>query len=126
MDEAEAVLRKSVADRSRVLQPEHAATLRSLYLLSRLLRERGQLDEAQRLAYDYAHSVQCTRGSNHPDLIAALNNQGDVARDQRKLAEAEQYYHRAVVEAVRIHGPEHHTTIATEKARERVLRAMGR
>ncbi len=125
-DEAEAVLRKNVADRSRVLQPEHADTLRSLYLLSRLLRERGRLDEAQRIAYDYAHSVQCTRGSNHPDLIAALNNQGDVARDQGKLAEAEQYYHRAAVEAGRILGPQHHITVATEKTREQLLRAMGR
>jgi hypothetical protein len=125
-DEAEGLLRRNLADRSRVLKPEHAATLRSIYLLSRLLRERGKLDDAQRLAYDYAHSVQCTRGSNHPDLITALRNQGDVARDQDKLAEAEQYYHRAAVEAARIHGADHPSTRAAEKARSELLRAMGR
>ena len=36
-DEAEAVLRKNVDDRRRVLKPEHPDTLRSVYLLSRVL-----------------------------------------------------------------------------------------
>ena len=39
-DEAEALLRKNVDDRRRVLKPEHPDTLRSVYLLSRVLRER--------------------------------------------------------------------------------------
>ena len=51
LDEAEAVLRKNVDDRGRVLQPEHADTLRSIYLLSRLLRDRRRFDEAEHLAY---------------------------------------------------------------------------
>ena len=46
-DEAETVLRKNVDDRSRVLKPEHPDTLRSTYLLSRLLRERRQFADAE-------------------------------------------------------------------------------
>ncbi len=100
-DEAESVFRQNVADRSRVLKPEHSDTLRSVYLLSRLLRERRQFAAAEKLAYEYAHSVQCTMGSNHPDIVLALTNQGDVLKDQGKLADAEPYYRHAAAEARR-------------------------
>ena len=74
-DEAETVLRKNVDDRSRVLKPEHPDTLRSTYLLSRVLRDRHKFADAEHFAYLYAHSVQCSLGSNHPDNILALTNQ---------------------------------------------------
>ncbi|HZW31871.1 MAG TPA: serine/threonine-protein kinase, partial [Isosphaeraceae bacterium] len=102
LDEAEALLRQNVDDRRRVLQPEHEDTLRSIYLLSRLLRHRKAFAEAEVLAYSYAHSIRCARGSNHPDLVLALTNQGDVLRDQGKLAEAQRYYQHAAVEANRL------------------------
>ena len=72
-DEAETVLRKSVDDRSRVLKPEHPDTLRSTYILSRVLRDRRKFADAEQFAYLYAHSVQCSVGSNHPDNILAAH-----------------------------------------------------
>jgi eukaryotic-like serine/threonine-protein kinase len=114
LNEAENVLRRSVTDHSRVFKPEHPQTLRSIYLLSRLLRERRQFVEAKELAYRYAHDIQCARGSNHPDRIVALTNQGDVALDQGQTAEAEGYYRQAVAEAGRIFGPEHQASRAIE------------
>jgi hypothetical protein len=123
-DESEAVLRKNVNDRSRVLTPEHADTLRSTYLLSRLLRERRQFADAEHFAYLYAHSVQCTRGTNHPDNILALTNQADVLRDQGKLAAAEPIYRQAAIEAERIRGAEHHSTLAAKNDHARVLSEM--
>jgi hypothetical protein len=74
LDEAEALLRQNVDDRRRVLRPEHEDTLRSIYLLSRLLRHRKAFAEAEVLAYSYAHSIQCAR-PNHPDLVLALTYQ---------------------------------------------------
>jgi hypothetical protein len=107
-------LQQSITDRGRVFKPDHADTLRSVYLLSRLLRERQRFDEASKLAYRYAHDIQCARGSNHPDMIAALTNQGDVARDQGRRDEAELYYRHAAAEAARILGPRHEVTLAAE------------
>jgi len=124
-DEGEAMLRTNVDDRSRVLKPEHPDTLRSTYLLSRLLRERRQFADAAHFAYLYAHSVQCSRGTNHPDIILALTNQGDVLRDQGKLADAEPFYRRAAVEARRILGAEHRYTLAATNVHARVLGEMG-
>jgi tetratricopeptide (TPR) repeat protein len=114
LEEAEAVLRRNVEDRSRVFKPDHPQTLRSVYLLSRLLREQRRFDEAKDLAYRYAHDIQCARGANHPDRIAALTNQGDVARDQGERDLAERYYRQAALEAGRILGPEHQATRAAE------------
>ncbi len=114
LDEAEAVLRQSIADRGRVFKPDHADTLRSVYLLSRLLRERQQYKEAGELAYRYAHDIQCAMGSNHPDMIAALTNRGDVARDQGHRGDAELYYRKAAAEAARIFGPGAERTRAAE------------
>ncbi len=119
--EAEAVLRQNMADRGRVFKPEHPLTLRSVYLLSRLLRELRQFDEADRLAYRYAHDIQCARGSNHPDLIAALINQGDVANDRGQLAAAENFYRKAANEAGRILGADHAATQAAEVNLKRFL-----
>jgi len=124
-DEGEKLLRTNVDDRSRVLKPEHPDTLRSTYLLSRLLRERRQFADATHFAYLYAHSVQCSRGTNHPDNILAFTNQGDVCRDQGKLAEAEPFYRRAAVEAQRILGAEHRSTLAAAKVHARVLSDLG-
>ena len=121
LDEAEAVLRRNLRDRDRVFLPNHAATLRSVYLLSRLLRERGKLDEARELAYRFAHDIQCASGSNHPDLILALTNQGDVARDQGNRADAERYYRHAAVEAARILGTNHATARQAEANLSRFL-----
>src|SRR5262249_9644789 len=100
-------------------------TLRSVYLLSRLLRERGRFDktrfvEAKDLAYRYAHDIQCAR-PNHPDRIVALTNQGDVARDQGSREEAERYYRQAAFEAARILGPEHADTRESERNLEHFL-----
>lgn len=114
LDEAEATLRRNVEDRTRVFKAEHPQTLRSIYLLSRLLRERKQFREAKDLAYRYAHDIQCARGTNHPDRIVALTNQGDVERDQGQPAAAEHYYRQAVAEAGRILGPDHPATHAAE------------
>jgi tetratricopeptide (TPR) repeat protein len=122
VDEAETVLRKNVDDRSRVLKPEHPDTLSSTYLLSRLLRERRKFIDADHFAYLFAHSVQCSLGTNHPDNIMAFTNRGDVFRDQGNLTQAEQYYRQAALEAERILGPAHRSTLAAVKQHQELLR----
>ena len=108
------MLRKNVDDRGRVSKPDHADTLRSIYLLSRLLRERRRLDEARDLAYPTPTTSSARGARTTPTRIVALTNQGDVARDQGQRAEAEHYYRHAAVEAGRILGPQHPATLAAE------------
>jgi hypothetical protein len=89
------------------------------------LRERRQFADAEHFAYLYAHSVQCSVGANNPDNILALTNQADVLRDQGKLAAAEPIYRHAAVEAERILGAEHRSTLAAVETHKRVLAEMG-
>ena len=124
-DEAEAVLRKNVDDRSRVFKPEHPDTLRSTYLLSRVLRELRQFPDAEHFAYLFAHSVECSRGANHPDNILALTNQADVLHDQGKLAAALPIYHHAAMKAEHILPPGHPSTLAATETYKRVQSEMG-
>jgi serine/threonine-protein kinase len=125
-DESEAMLRKNVEDRSRVLKPEHPDTLRSIYLLSRVLRDRRNFTDAEHFAYQYAHSVQCARGANHPDNILAITNQADVARDADKLAEAERLYRNAALLAERILGADHDVARAAAEKHARSVEEMSR
>ena len=117
-DEAEAVLRKNVADRSRVLQPgarRHAP----LHLISSAGSFANAASSTRPRKWPtHTPTASSARGAtNHPDIIAALTNQGDVARAQDKVAEAEQYYRHAAVEAARILGPQHRDTLAAEATR---------
>jgi eukaryotic-like serine/threonine-protein kinase len=123
-DLAEAVLRKNVDDRRRVLKPEHPDTLRSVYLLSRVLRDRKQFVDAGQFAYDYAHSIQCSLGSNHPDHVVALANQADVYRDQGDLVQAERHYGQAAREAQVLLGAGRETTRAVQEQHAKVMREL--
>jgi hypothetical protein len=120
-DAAEALLRKNVDDRRRVLKPEHPDTLRSVYLLSRVLRERKSYADAEKFAYAYAHSIQCSLGSNHPDYVVALSNQADVYRDKGNLLQAERLYREAAREAHVLLAEDHSTTRGIEENQARVV-----
>ncbi len=124
-DEAEAVLRKNVNDRGRVLKPEHSDTLRSVYLLSRVLRDLRRFPGAEKFAYDYAHSIQCSRGSSILDFIIALTNQADVFRDKGDLVQAERYYAQALAEARNILAADHPTRVSAEQNHARAVRELG-
>ena len=121
---AEAVLRKNVDDRRRVLKPEHPDTLRSVYLLSRVLRDLRQFADAEHFAYAYAHSIQCSLGSNHPDYVVALANQADVYRDKGDLLQAERHYGQAAREAQVLLGANHPTTRAAEEQHAKAMQAL--
>ena len=123
-DLAASVLRKNVNDRRRVLKPEHPETLRSVYLLSRVYRELKQFAEAEEFAYAYAHSIQCSMGSNHPDYVVALTNQADVYRDKGDLAQAERHYGQAAREAQVLLGPLDRITRAALEQHANALREL--
>ena len=56
----------------RVSGPQHPDTLRSINQLGLLLQEQGKLDEAEALALEYEHGVQCLWGTKHPDNVVAI------------------------------------------------------
>jgi eukaryotic-like serine/threonine-protein kinase len=123
-EEAEAMVRKNVEERSRVLKPEHPDTLRSVYLLSRVLRDLHRFGDAEKFAFSYAHSIQCSHGSNTPDFIIALSNQADVYRDEGNFVEAENLYRQAAVEARAIFPADHPKAAQALQNHARALREL--
>jgi tetratricopeptide (TPR) repeat protein len=122
--EAEGLLRQNVDDRSRVLKPEHPDTLKSVYVLSRVLRDLRRFADAEEYAYEYAHSIQCSRGSSILDYIIALTNQADVFRDKGDLAQAEGYYAQAMNEARNILRADHPSRVTAEANHARSIREL--
>jgi hypothetical protein len=106
--------------------PEHPDTLRSIYLLSRVLRERKSYADAEKFAYAYAHSIQCSLGSNHPEYVVALSNHADVYRDKGDLIQAERLYREAAREAHVLLGADHSITRGVEESHARVLSELRR
>ena len=90
-----------------MLGSQHPDTLRSINQLGLLLQEQGELGEAESLALEYEHGVQCLWGTKHPDNMVAITNRGQLRLNQGQLAEAEMLYQRAADEASRIFGADH-------------------
>ena len=90
------------------------------------MRERRSYFDAEQFAYAYAHSIQCSLGSNHPDYIVALTNQADVYRDKGDLVQAERHYGQAAREARVLLDALHPTRRIAEESHARVIRELGR
>ena len=100
--------------------------MRSTFMLSRFVRDRGGFAEAEKMAYLYQHDVQCALGSSHFENVVALINRGELNRDQGKLDDADKLLRHAAVEAARILGREHPTALAAQAYYDRFLRQTGR
>jgi tetratricopeptide (TPR) repeat protein len=70
--EAEALGRKILEDRSRVLGPEHRATLKTMVSLAISLRKEARYPEAERLLRDALAIQRRTLGSIDQDEAASL------------------------------------------------------
>ena len=75
--------------------------------------------------YDKSFKLPFVLPPEHPDNILAIANQGDVFSDQGKLTQAEPYYRQAAVEAKRILGAEHRSTLAAVNNHASVLSKLG-
>ena len=126
LDEAETLLRRNADDRRR-LQPNTVGLMRSTFMLSRFVRDRGGFAEAEKLASQYEHDVRgLALGPSHFENVVALINRGDLYRVQGKLDDAEKLLHHAAVEAARILGREHPTSLAAQDYYDRFLRQTNR
>ena len=118
------MLRKNVDDRRRVLKPEHPDTLRSVYLLSRVLRDLKQFADAEQFAYAYAHSIQCSLGSNHPITSWRWRIKPTSTVTRAISLQAERHYGQAAREAQVLLGADHPTTKAAEEQHAKVMRVL--
>src|SRR5262244_2246613 len=75
--------------------PKNIVSWKSFNFFGRKALEEGKLDQAEKLlrtALEKAESV----GRSHWRLATSLNNLGEVCRRQKRIAEAEKFFLRAI------------------------------
>ena len=75
--------RDTMAQKSRVLGPEHPATLTSASNLAGVLRSMGELAAAERISHRTHKVRRRTLGPEHPDTLASANNLANLLWQQQ-------------------------------------------
>jgi tetratricopeptide (TPR) repeat protein len=74
----------------------HPMVIVRLNNLANLLRDKGELGEAEKLFREVIESTAQSLGRDHPDFAVGLNNLGNVLRDLGQYAAAEPLYREAI------------------------------
>ena len=94
--EAEALLRRSLAAREKAAGPEDAGLGPILGNLGLLCRTEGRFQEAEQLYRRSLESRQKSLGPEHPSVAISLNNLAELYQLQGNYREAEALYKQAV------------------------------
>eukprot|EP00808_Paulinella_micropora_P011235 g76372.t1 len=78
-----------------------------------LIKELGDLKEAEEFFRGALEVSEKTLGTEHPDTLTSVNNLGALLNQQGKLAEAEPLYRRALQGREKTLGPEHSDTLSS-------------
>jgi tetratricopeptide (TPR) repeat protein/NAD-dependent SIR2 family protein deacetylase len=125
-EKADAICRRVIAARVRLLGEEHPDTLASRNNLANALVEQGKYTEAETEHRAVLEISQRVLGAEHPNTLMSRNNLAAVLQEQGKHAEAEAE-HRAMLEiSQRVLGPEHPDTLGSRNNLAAALRAQGK
>ena len=104
--EAEALFRRALAIREKVLGPEHPDTAQTLSYLGNFYLGEGRPDEAEPLYRKALEILTRVRGSEHPYTAENLNNLAGVLDERGQLQEAKALAWRSFKIRKKVLGPE--------------------
>ncbi len=107
VEDAEALFRRGLAARERILGPAHRDVAMALNNLGVLLRDRNQLVDAQPLLERAVAIWERTLGLEHPQVAAGLHNLGVIYAGLELNTRAEECYDRALRIAEKALPPDH-------------------
>ena len=102
-----------LADRVRVLGPDHPDTLTVRNNLAGAYKSAGRLAEAVELFERVLADRVRVLGPDHPDTLAARNNLAGAYKSAGRLAEAVELFERVLAERERVLGSDHPDTLTT-------------
>lgn len=111
-DEAESLLRKSVATRREVLGDTNKETAESLTNLAAVLKHQGKLDAAEQTYRESIEAFRRSVGERHYRVAVGLNNLALVLRERNALEEAVKIAHESLAIRRQVFG-DRHPAIAT-------------
>ena len=125
-DEAETLLRRSLALRRSAAPPDGYAVARATMNLAELYRDQGKREEAEPLYVEALAAARTALGSGHPELFEFLNQLAVLRRDQQAFAKAEPLLREALALAERGFGPDAPRVAQSHLDIAVLLRARGR
>ena len=124
-DEAEAIHRRVLAIRLRVLGPDHLTVSETQNNVATLLLARGESSEARELAASALATRRKILGDGHPSLATLWHNLGAALRDEGDLPAAETHFRRAIAIFERSVGRVHPNTAGSLLRLATVLEERG-
>ena len=119
---AEAMFRRSLALRERVLGKEHPDTVSTVHSLATLLKTKGDNAGAESLYRRALEARERTRGKDHPDTLNSVYDLAAHLRACGQRVEAEALYRRALETCERTRGKDHPDTLRAVRRLATVLR----
>ncbi len=102
---------RTLADRERVLGPDHPDTLRSRNNLAYAYQSAGRLAEGIRLFERTVADRERMMGRDHPDTISSRNNLAYAYDTAGRLGEAIPLFEQTIADSDRVLGPDHPHTL---------------
>lgn len=126
LDEAEGILRRTLATRERVSGKESTATLSVLNNLAMTIEHRGRFIEAEPMYREVVAGVDAALPADHWMRFAARNHLGNCLVDLGRVDEAEPMLRQAYEDLKRVLGEEHQRTRGGARSMERLCEKTGR
>jgi serine/threonine protein kinase len=112
-DEAEKLIRQTIAEATRALGPDDAVTLEATDRLGAILERLGRFGEQEKLERQVVETSNRRFGPEDPHTLRAMVSLADALSSQSRYAEAEGIYRQALAIDQRVLGPEHPQTLGT-------------
>ncbi|KAJ5884884.1 hypothetical protein N7495_009394 [Penicillium taxi] len=124
--EAEAMHRRALEAREKVLGREHPHTLTSVNNLGLVLDSQGKYEEAEAMYRRDLEGSEKVLGREHPNTLTSINNLGSVLDSQGKYEEAEVMHRRALEAREKVLGRDHPDTPTSVNNLSLVLNSQGK
>lgn len=124
--EAEAMHRRALEEREKVLGREHPDTLASIDNLGLVLSRQGKYKEAEAMHRQVLEVRESVLRYEHPSTLTSIDNLGLVLSSQGKYEEAETMHRRALGARENVLGLEHPDTLASVNNLSVVLSRKGK
>jgi eukaryotic-like serine/threonine-protein kinase len=112
-DEAEKLIRQTIAEASRELGPEDQVTLEASDRLGIVLERLARFDEEEKLERQVVEISRRRFGTEDIRTLHSMVRLADALSSQSRYAEAERIYRQALEIEQRVLGPEHPLTLST-------------
>ncbi|GAM34008.1 hypothetical protein TCE0_014f01316, partial [Talaromyces pinophilus] len=112
-NEAEAIYRRALEAREKMLGYDHADTLTTANNLGLVLSSQAKYEEAEAMHRQALEGYEKMLGHGHPISLTSINNLGWVLSSQGRHEEAEAMHRKALEEYEKMLGHEHPKTLTT-------------